>query len=504
VATEGREGESVFERRLRTVGFLAGPPLALLVYLLNPGGHPPEARRLLAVVTLTIAWWMTEALPLPATALVSSALAIALGIAPIRQVLAPYADPVIYLFLGSFLLGEAFRKHGLDVRVARRLLSLKLFARSPRGLLAGFGVTAATMSSVLSNTATAALLTPVAVGALDARGGEAKGPPRPFDSAVLLMVAYGASIGGLATIIGTPPNLLTAGFLERLAGVRVTFTGWLLFGVPLSLAVLVMAVLVARWTLARRLDRVSAEAPAPAARDTEGLGSGDEGGRGAAWTVAAILLAFVLWTAPAVAGGLLGRAHPLARALDRHFPEAGVALLCGALLFAAPSKWRERRFVLDWDDARQINWGILLLFGGGLSLGTLAEATGLAKWAGEGVVGSGLASSPEGLLLVSIAAALVVTEVASNTAAATLVVPVVIAAAHEAGFDPVPAALGAGLACTCAFVFPVSTPPNAIAFGTGRVPLTRMIRTGFLLDLASLFVLWAGVLLLRPLLPHAG
>jgi sodium-dependent dicarboxylate transporter 2/3/5 len=496
---EGGEPESVFERKLRTVGFLAGPPLALLVYLMNPGGHPPEARRLLAIITLTIAWWMTEALPLPATALVSSALAIALGVAPIRQVLAPYADPVIYLFLGSFLLGEAFRKHGLDVRVARRLLSMRLFARSPQGLLAGFGVTSAAISSALSNTATAALLTPVAIGALDARGGRGGGPPRRFDSAVLLMVAYGASIGGLATIIGTPPNLLTAGFLERLGGVRVTFTGWLLFGVPLSIAMMLVAILLTRLTLRRGLGETSTAGPAIVGGADKTRGDG-----GARWTITAIALAFVLWTAPAVAGGLLGRDHAFARMLDRHFPEAGVALFCGTLLFVLPWRWRERRFVLGWNDAERINWGVLLLFGGGLTLGTLAEATGLAKWVGEGVVQSGLASSPGGLLFVSIAAALAVTEAASNTAAATLLIPIIIAAAREAGFDPVPPALGAGIACSCAFVFPVSTPPNAIVFGTGRVPLTRMIRAGVLLDLTSLFVLWAGIQLLGPLLPRAG
>jgi sodium-dependent dicarboxylate transporter 2/3/5 len=503
VAAEGGEPESSLERKLRTAGFLAGPPLALLVYLSNPGGHPPEARRLLSIITLTIAWWMTEALPLPATALVSSALAIALGVAPIRQVLAPYADPVIYLFLGSFLLGEAFRKYGLDVRVARALLSMRAFARSPGGLLAGFAVTSAAISSALSNTATAALLTPVAVGALDAGAGKRTGPPRRFDSAVLLMVAYGASIGGLATIIGTPPNLLTAGFLERLGGVRVTFTGWLLFGVPLSVAFLLVAVLLTRLPLLRGLREASTAGPAIVG-DAGAPRSLSAGGRGAAWTVTAILLAFVLWTAPAVAGGLLGRDHPLARALDRHFPEAGVALFCATLLFVVPASWRERRFVLGWADTAGINWGVLLLFGGGLSLGTLAETTGLARWVGEGVVQSGFASSPGGLLVVSITAAVVVTEVASNTAAATLLVPVVIAAAREAGFDPVPPALGTGIACSCAFVFPVSTPPNAIVFGTGRVPLARMIRAGILLDLACIFILWAGIRLLGPLLPHAA
>jgi sodium-dependent dicarboxylate transporter 2/3/5 len=497
------EREGRLERDLRTAGLVAGPVLASLVYLWNPGGHPPEARRLLAILALTVAWWTTEALPLPATALVSSALAIAAGIAPARQVLAPYADPVIFLFLGSFLLAEAFRKHGLDVRVARALLSLRVFARSPRGLLAGFGVTSAAVSSILSNTATAALLAPVAMGALDAREGRSDGPPHRFETAILLMVAYGASIGGLATLIGTPPNLLAAGFLERLAGVRVTFSGWLLFGVPLALGILLVAVVLTRLTLGRQL-AAGAGGARPVPLDVGAASGRSPRDSGAAWTVGAILLAFVLWTAPAVAGALLGRTHPVALALDRHFPEAGVALLCGALLFVAPARWRDRQFVLTWDDANRINWGVLLLFGGGLSLGTLAQVTGLAKWAGEGVVRSGLAASPAGLLLVSIVAALVVTEFASNTAAATLIIPVVIAAAHEAGFDPVPAALGAGLACTCAFVFPVSTPPNAIVFGTGRVPLIRMIRTGILLDVACLLVLWVGILALRPLLPHAG
>lgn len=500
--------EGRLERSLKTAGLFAGPVLAAAVFLWNPGGHPAEARRLIAIVALTVCWWTTEALPLPATALVASALAIATGVAPARQVLAPYADPVIFLFMGSFFLAAAFRKYGLDVRVARALLGLPVFARSPRGLLAGFGVTSASVSAILSNTATTALLAPVALGALDAHGGRHEGRPRRFDSALLLMIAYGASIGGMATLIGTPPNLLAAGFLERLAGARVTFTGWLLFGVPLSLTLLVVALVVTRLVLVRTLASdlaggsvasfIPGSSPAPDQRDDPTRRNG------ARWTAGAILLAFALWTAPAVAAGLLGRAHPLAQALDRHFPEAGVALLCGALLFAAPTRWADRRFALAWEDAQRINWGVLLLFGGGLSLGTLAEATGLARWAGEGVVRSGLASSPEGLLFASLVAALVVTEFASNTAAATLLIPVIISACRQAGLDPVPPALGAGLACTCAFVFPVSTPPNAIVFGTGRVPLTRMIRNGFLLDLACLFVLWGGILLLRPWLPRVG
>jgi len=494
--------EQRIERGLKTAGLVAGPLIALAVYVANPGGHPPEARRLLAILALTVTWWMTEALPLAATALLTTALTIATAVAPARQVLAPFADPVIFLFMGSFLLGEAFHVYGLDERVARFLLARRVFARSPRGLLAGFGTASAAISSMLSNTATAALLTPVAAGALKPGGGRSPGPPSRFESSVLLMVAYGASIGGLATLIGTPPNLLTAGMIERLGGVRVTFADWLVFGIPVSAALLVVALLVMRVSLARGAAETGAAAAAAAT-----LADGSDGSErraGARFTVGALLLALALWTAPAVAAGIWGRTSAPAKTLDAHLPEAGVALLCGSLLFVAPVRLRPRRFALTWDHAQGINWGVLMLFGGGLSLGSLAETTGLARWAGEGVVRSGLATSPGGLLFVAIAAGLTLTEFASNTAAATLLVPVVIAAAKQAGFDPVAPALGCGMACSCAFVFPVSTPPNAIVFGTGRVPLTRMIRAGVLLDVASLVVLWVAVTLLQPYLPRAG
>jgi sodium-dependent dicarboxylate transporter 2/3/5 len=494
--------EARLESGLKWAGLVAGPAVALGVFLVNPGDHPEEARRLLAILVLAIAWWITEAIPLPATALTASALAIATGVAPARQVLAPYADPVIFLFLGSFLLAEALGRYGLHVALASWLLGLPLFARTAAGRLSAFGTASAAISTVLSNTATAALMTPIALGAL---GEKPEGRPRRVDAGVLLMIAYGASIGGMATLIGTPPNLIVAGFLERLAGVRVTFTGWLVFGVPVAVVLLVVALALTRLVLGRGLE---GEAPplatAPPAEAAPGGEDAREKRAGARWTVAAFTLAFALWLAPSLAQGALGRDHPAAVALAKHFPEAGVALLCATLLFLAPVSVRKRRFALTWADGQRVNWGILVLFGGGLSLGTLGEATGIARWAGEGVVSSGLATSPEGFMLVCVIAAVTVSEFASNTASTTVLVPVVIAAAKQAGFDPVPPALATGLAATAGFVFPVSTPPNAIVFGTGRVPLTRMIRAGALLDVACVVVVWAGVLLLRPLLPRAG
>jgi sodium-dependent dicarboxylate transporter 2/3/5 len=493
--------EARLERALKTAGLVAGPALAILVYVANPGDHPPEARRLLAILALAISWWISEAIPLPATALVAAALSIATGVAPARQVLAPFADPVIYLFLGSFLLAEALHRYGLDRRLAARLLHLPLFAATGAGRMAAFGTASAAISTLLSNTATAAMMTPIAIGAL---GDRREGPPTRIESGVLLMIAYGATLGGMATIIGTPPNLLVAGFLERLCGVHVGFAAWLSFGAPVALALLVVALGLTRLVLGRGLGQMALPEPIPSPVPAGDDEAAHEARAGARYTVLAVSLAFALWLAPSLAQGMLGRDSPVAAALARHFPEAGVALLAASLLFVAPLSWRKRRFALSWADGQRVNWGVLLLFGGGLSLGTLGEATGIAKWAGEGVVAAGLATSPEGFMLLAIVATVVVSEFASNTAAATLLIPIVIAAAKQAGFDPVPPAIAAGLAASCGFVFPVSTPPNAIVFGTGRVPLTRMIRAGALLDVASIVVVWTGMLLLRPWLPRAG
>ena len=503
-----------FERRLKTAGLCAGPLAALVLYVLNPGGHPLEARRLLAILALTVAFWVTEAIPLPATALLSSALCILAGVAPVRAVLAPYADPVIFLFTGSFLLAEAFGKYGLDRRVAGRLLGGGRFASSRLGRLCGIGGASAIVSTCLSNTATAALMTPVAIGAVRAAEPEHDDAPSAWGSGMLLMVAYGASIGGMATLIGTPPNLLVAGYLDRLAGVKVGFIAWLAFAVPIALVLFAASIL---WTrLALRIGAGHAVAGegtgaiasgASATPDAGVLPAGPDAENrirriGARVTIAAFALAAVLWTAPAAATLLFGTGSPAVATLQERLPEAGVALLCAALLFVVPVSWRQRRFAISWEEGRRVNWGILILFGGGLSLGTLAEQTGIARWVGEGLNAAGLTNSEPGLLLGAVALTILVSEFASNTAATSMLVPLVIAAAEAAGLDPVLPAIGVGLAATCGFIFPVSTPPNAIVFGTGLVPLRRMIRAGILLDLTALVVVWGGLLLLRPVLPR--
>jgi len=499
-----------FEVRFRTCGLLCGPPAALAVYLLHPGGHPEPARRLLALLVLAVSFWVTEAIPLPATALLVSGLAIVCGVAPAREVLQPYADPVIFLFIGSFLLAEAFAKYGLDRRVAGAFLGT---ARGAWRRVTGIGAASALVSGWLSNTATAAFMTPIAAG-LAGDAGKAAGAvgesgtrrDTPLSAALMLMVAYGASIGGMATLVGTPPNLLTAGFIERMTGVKVGFAAWLLCGAPIALALFAASLFWVRVTTLRGGDRTSRGSDGEASTGARPLSSppssDPETRRGARLTMMAFALAGALWLLPAMMQALYGALDPRAQRFTALLPESAVALLAAALLFVAPVSWKARRFALDWKEGRQVNWGIILLFGGGLSLGTLAEQTGVARWIGGHLSASPMARTPEGLLFCAIALTIVVSEFASNTAAATLLVPMVIAAAQAAGFDPVRPALGVGLAATCGFIFPVSTPPNAIVFGTGLLPLRRMIPPGILLDLTAFLIIGLGLLLLTPLIPH--
>jgi sodium-dependent dicarboxylate transporter 2/3/5 len=310
----------------------------------------------------------------------------------------------------------------------------------------------------------------------------------------------------MATLVGTPPNLLTAGYIERLAGVKVGFAAWLLFGVPIAAVLLIVSILVVR--IAARAGPGD-ESPGGTALAAPRASAGDArepdpalATRGARVTIAAFLLAGTLWMLPAIATVALGAGAPLTRRLAEVLPESGVALLCAALLFVAPVDWRRRRFALTWAEGRQVDWGILLLFGGGLSLGTLAESTGVARAVGGWLSGLGLARTESGFLLCAIALTVVVSEFASNTAAASLLVPLVIATAQSAGFDPVRPALAVGMAATCGFMFPVSSPPNAIVYGTGRVPLQSMIPLGAILDLTAIVTLWIGFLVLGPFLPR--
>jgi sodium-dependent dicarboxylate transporter 2/3/5 len=486
------EGEAQFERWRRTIGLFAGPFVFVLLLAFPPSNLPPDAQRLSAIVSLVVVWWVTEAIPIAVTALLGAGLTVVLGVSSAHDALAPFASPTIFLFLGSFILAEAIGVHGLDRRLAFAILSRPSVRGRPLRLRFAVGALAALISMWMSNTATAAMLLPVALGLLgaiaprDAAGRPAVG--------LLLVLAYSASIGGAATPVGTPPNLITIGMLDRLVGRDIDFFRWMALGVPISAVMYVGLTLIAR-----RLYPVTAGAAGdtPRAKMPQAPGAW---GRGETNCLVAFALAVTLWIVPGVVALVRGPSSDSYRFLSGRLDEGVVALLAASLLFILPVNWKRREFTISWAQASRIDWGTILLFGGGLSLGRLMFTTGLAERIGRGLVAASGAESLWTVTAVMTAVAILTTEITSNTAATNMLVPVALAITKAAGLSPIPPALGVAFGASMAYMLPISTPPNAIVYGTGLVPVTAMIRCGVLLDLFSFVVIVGGLWLLCPLL----
>lgn len=492
------EAEERFERIRKSVGLLVGPALLVGLLLFPIPGLKPEAQRLAAVMSFVLTWWICEPVPIPMTALLGPALCIVLGIAGAKSLLAGFADPIIFVFLGSFILAQAMTVHGLDRRIALTILSTPWVGDSTRRLLFAFGIVAAFLSMWLSNTATTAMLLPVALGILREVSQLAErraGAPTPtrqmrFSTGLMLMTAYAASVGGIGTPIGTPPNLIGIGMIESLAGVRITFTGWMSFAIPLVSAMFLALYGLIVFLHPPEISRLEGLAEYLKER-REALGNWT---RGQVNTLVSFATAVILWTAPVFI--LLVAGDDAAKSYSRLVPEGVAAILAAGLLFVLPTNWQEQRFTLTWEQAARIDWGTIFLFGGGIVLGNLAFTTGLATAFGEQVVQVTGLSGPGGITLVAAFLGILVSEATSNTASASMVIPVAVAVAQQAGVDPVAPAVGACLGASFGFMLPVSTAPNAMVYGTGLVPITRMARTGILFDIAGLLVIWGGVRLL--------
>ncbi|MBL9137591.1 MAG: SLC13/DASS family transporter [Verrucomicrobiales bacterium] len=494
--------EERFERWRRKVGFAAGPLLFAAIWFLPIPSLPDPAHRMLAVMALVGTWWLSEALPLAATSLLGPALCVVLGITAARDALRPFADPVIFLFLGGFLLAEAMVKHGLNRRVALAVLRLPWVGRSPLGLYAGFGFLTAFVSAWVSNTATAAMMLPIAISILRelaalSRTGSGTGDDwrrYPLACGLILVTAFAASVGGLATPIGTPPNLIGIGLIERMLHRRISFFEWMHFAAP--------AALILTALLVRHLHRALPKPTPWPAGGHQWLST--ESSRLGPWTrpqrqVAGVFAgAIFLWILPGLIALALGNAHPASVWLQARLPEGVVALLAAAMLFALPASKKGDERTLTWPDAARIDWGTILLFGGGMALGELMFSTGLAKWLGEGLASALPTQSAFSLTLLFAGVGVLVSEATSNTASATMIVPLSIAVAQAANIDPLHPALGACLGCSLGFMLPVSTPPNALAYGTGAVPLLKMIRHGLWLDVIGCVVVIAAVRFLGP------
>jgi sodium-dependent dicarboxylate transporter 2/3/5 len=477
--------EELFNRRRRTAGLIGGP-LVLLGLLIAPIPIAPGAHRLAAILAMMVVLWVTEALPLAVTALIGPVLAVVLQVGNARTVLAPFADPIIFLFIGSFMLAEAMFAHGLDRRIAFSALSSRAVGGSPTRILLVYGAVATGISMWISNTATTAMMFPIGLSIVAhlTHGRESLPASRNFATAMMLMAAFGASIGGMGTPIGTPPNLIGKGMLERIAHVQISFFEWMLFGVPLAVLLFLFLVIYFRWQLLGGLV-IESERTERIHEELRKLGPMNAAQRN---TLIAFGFTVVLWLFPGVLTIMGFGDTALARGFEAAVPESVAAMIGAILLFLLPVSWRARRFTLTWEQAVRIDWGIILLFGGGLAMGALAFSTGLAESMGRGITAWLPIQTKLTLTVLFTAIAIVMSEAASNTASANMIVPVAIAVAQAAGVDPIEPALGATLGASMGFMMPISTPPNAIVYSSGHVPITAMMRHGIALDIAG-FVL---------------
>jgi sodium-dependent dicarboxylate transporter 2/3/5 len=483
--------EAVFNRQRQTFGLIAGPVLAAAVLLL-PLELADPAQRVAAVFVLMVVLWMTEALPLAVTALLGPTLCVLLGVASAQAAFAPFADPVIFLFIGSFILAEGMVVHRLDRRLAFTALASTWVGSSGLRLVVAYATVTCFLSMWMSNTATTAMMFPLGLAVLSELGRERKGDLafQQYAMAMMLVTSFAATIGGMGTPVGTPPNLIGLALLRTTADVNVSFAGWMMLGVPVVIVVMVFVVV---WFLIPRARGIQLSPAAVRAVGDElrGLGRMTVGERN---VVLAFAVTILLWVLPAALGLSLGESHVVTRRVGVLIPESVAAIVGALLLLVIPMSWRDRRFTLSWEEASRIDWGIVLLFGGGLAMGRLAELTGLSAALGRGVAEQFPNVGVVGLTMVFTALAVVMSETASNTAAANIVVPTAIAVSKAAGVSVLEPALGATLGASLGFMMPISTPPNAIVYSSGYIPLGAMIRNGVVLDVAGYFIIITAVL----------
>ena len=501
----------VSRRRLQDVGLIAGPAAALVVGLLLPESYAgadgtevafsSAGRATAAIATWMATWWLTEAISIHATALLPLVLLPLLGATTMRAAAAPYAHELIFLFMGGFMLALAMERWGLHRRIA--LTTLGFAGEDAARIVAGFMFITAMLSMWVSNTATAIMLLPVAtsVVSLVARqhgyddATEAAtapdSPVRPFALCLLLGIAYSASIGGMGTPIGTPPNVLMLSFVNSELGREIGFARWMSFALPLVVVFLPLVWwLLTRWLHPIRLGRIEGGRALVRGQLAElGPMSKPE------WIVLGVFgVTAATWiTRPLHARVEIAGVHPFAGLTD-----AGIAMLAAMTLFVWPAERSPRRFVLDWPTAARLPWGILVLFGGGLSLAAAIRSTGVSELLAAQV--TGLAGVPGWVVVLTVVAGIVfLTELTSNTATTATLVPLLAALAPALGLDPLSLVVPAALAASCAFMLPVATPPNAIVFGSGWLRVPDMSRAGLWLNWLgiALITLTAQALLLR-------
>jgi sodium-dependent dicarboxylate transporter 2/3/5 len=468
-------------RPAQRFGLILGVVLFVVVLATPPpGGLSVEGWRTAAVALLMASWWMTEAIPIEATGLLPLGLFPLLGVLDAPTASAPYANELIFLFMGGFFLAVTMQRWGLHKRIALSIMAK--VGTSPAQLVLGFMLATAFLSMWISNTATVAMMLPIGLAVAEMfRPRDTEGRYE-FGITLMLGIAYGASIGGLSTLIGTPPNAVLAASASELLGVQIGFVQWMGVGLPVSLVMLPLT-----WLLLTRIlyppGELQGDAATILATERAGLGPLSRGEKLTATVFVLTALAWVLRSEKTFGELTI----PGIQTVFPNVRDSTIAITAAMVLFVLPVDWRRGVFTLNWKTARSIPWGVLVLFGGGLSLARAMEQSGLAAWIG-GAVGS-LEAVPMIVIVLAVAALVVfLTELTSNVATTSMAMPVMAGAAVGLGIEPLILMSAAALSASMAFMLPVATPPNAIVFGSGYLTVPQMSRAGIILNLGAIVI----------------
>ena len=468
-------------------GFLAGLAVFIAILVLPvPEGLNQNAWLVAAVVSLMAIWWATEAIPVPVTALLPLALFPLSGVTSFKEAAMPYANPNIYLFLGGFMLALAIERSGLHKRMALHMIIAA--GSSGTRLIGGFMLVAALISMFVMNTSTTLMLLPIGLAVCSVISNTIPGLTDKeinyFDTSLMLGIAYAATIGGMSTLVGTAPNIVFSAFMQETYGVEISMIDWMTLGVPLAIVMLLSAWVVLTKYVFPTTFITSDETKLYLKNmlSEQGPLSKDE-----------IKISIIF--------GLTALAWMLRTILDNYqmfagLTDAGIAIISAILLFMIPSSTSKGE-LLDWSDSNKLPWGLLILFGGGLSIAAQINSSGLGIWIGEGL--SILSTVPPIFLILAVAALIIfLTEVTSNVATTSTFLPVFGAVALGIGVLPVSLTVPVCLAASCAFMLPVATPPNAIVYGSGKFTIATMMKAGFVLNIIGIFVVTIFAYYLAP------
>ena len=476
------------------IGLIGGGAIfLLLLFIPGPPGLSPEGWRAAAVAILMAVWWMTEAIPIPATALLPLALFPTLGILDMPTAATPYANELIFLFMGGFVIALAMERWGLHRRIALGIMAF--IGMSPKRLILGFMVATGFLSMWISNTATATMMLPIAIAVGEVFRPKELDPntqPYPFGIALMLGIAYAASIGGVATLIGTPPNAVMAAAAEELLDIQIGFLEWMAVGLPVAAITLPLAWLI----LVNFLyppGEVSGNAASVILDERRAQGPMSRGERLVAVVFFLAALSWVLRSPKNLGVVTIPGIETFAPGVR----DSTIAMLAAVILFLLPVNWRKGQFAMDWQTTRKMPWGVLVLFGGGLSLARAMDQTGLAAWIGGGV--GALGALPAVVLLALVATLFVfLTEVTSNTATSTMAMPVMAGVAAGLGYPAITLMATAAMSASMAFMLPVATPPNAIVFSSEYLTIPIMAKAGLWMNLMAIVVITVAATLLIP------